>query len=274
MACIQLLKPTPSNSQSKIACFYADFSLQKRRIRLRNSGIQNNYRRFRVTCKVEDGDKQSNGLETRQIVIERTWFVDELINRIKCWLSLMNNMKIGLAETQEVDEKETNHPNCLYEEPPESLFTKELRRRGMTPTSLLEEKNKDSVREEIKFREEDGGWGYSRRNGITTGAETNLTGQREKSMALNSEGLEVSLFSIMAEHNGFAEWHSCYVAFSVDPVMFGFSTTVTDPHTLVQYFGAEFVHDGCDNPASPPPYVDPYELLEEERMYKTAPPLN
>ncbi|XP_042061521.1 uncharacterized protein LOC121805647 isoform X2 [Salvia splendens] len=177
MACIQLLKPTPSNSQSKIACFYADFSLQKRRIRLRNSGIQNNYRRFRVTCKVEDGDKQSNG-----------------------------------------------------EEPPESLFTKELRRRGMTPTSLLEEKNKDSVREEIKFREEDGGWGYSRRNGITTGAETNLTGQREKSMALNSEGLE--------------------------------------------YFGAEFVHDGCDNPASPPPYVDPYELLEEERMYKTAPPLN
>ncbi|XP_042065767.1 pyruvate kinase isozyme A, chloroplastic-like isoform X7 [Salvia splendens] len=46
--------------QSKIACFYADFSLQKRRIRLRNSGIQNNYRRFRVTCKVEDGGKQSN----------------------------------------------------------------------------------------------------------------------------------------------------------------------------------------------------------------------
>ena len=95
------------------------------------------------------------------------------------WLVILLHLQISL---------------CLYvsgEEPPESLFMKELRRRGMTPTSLLEEKNKDAVREEIKFREEDGGWGYSRRNGITTGAETNLTGQREKSMALNSEGLEV-----------------------------------------------------------------------------------
>ncbi|XP_042010248.1 uncharacterized protein LOC121758887 [Salvia splendens] len=178
MACLQLLKSAPSISQSKIGCSRADFSLQKRRIRLRNSGIANNYRRFRVNCKVEDGGKQSNG-----------------------------------------------------EEPPESLFMKELRRRGMTPTSLLEEKNKGVVREEeMKFREEDGGWGYSRRNGTTTGGETNLTGQRETSMALNSEGLG--------------------------------------------YFGTEFVHDGRDHPIAPPPYVDPYELLEEERMYKTAPPLN
>lgn len=69
---------------------------------------------------------------------------------------------------------------------------------------------------------------------------------------------------------------TCYVFlhFPVGHVMLGFSTTVTDPHTLVQYFGAEFVHDGRDNPVSPSPYVDPYELLEEERMYKTAPPLN
>lgn len=71
---------------------------------------------------------------------------------------------------------------------------KELRRRGMTPTSLLEEKNRSERDEEIKFKEEDGGWSYSRRNGITTGAETNLTDQREKSMALNSEGLEVGRF--------------------------------------------------------------------------------
>lgn len=88
-------------------------------------------------------------------------------------------------------------PLCLYvsgEEPPESLFMKELRRRGMTPTSLLEEKNRSERDEEIKFKEEDGGWSYSRRNGITTGAETNLTDQREKSMALNSEGLEVGGF--------------------------------------------------------------------------------
>lgn len=69
---------------------------------------------------------------------------------------------------------------------------KELRRRGMTPTSLLEEKNRGiEIEEEIKFREEDGGWSYSRRNGTTTGDGRNLTDQREKSMALNSEGLEV-----------------------------------------------------------------------------------
>lgn len=78
------------------------------------------------------------------------------------------------------------------EEPPESLFMKELRRRGMTPTSLLEEKNRSTNGDdEIKFREEDGGWSYSRRNGVTAGAETNLPDQREISMALNSEGLEV-----------------------------------------------------------------------------------
>ncbi|KAG6409013.1 hypothetical protein SASPL_132042 [Salvia splendens] len=250
MACLQLLKSAPSNSQTKISCFRADFSLQKRRIRPRNSGIANNYRRFRVNCKVEDGGKQSNG-----------------------------------------------------EEPPESLFMKELRRRGMTPTSLLEEKNKGVVREEeMKFREEDGGWGYSRRNGTTTGAETNLTGQRETSMALNSEGLEMYLLpdlgfdpawetSAYPGRNIFSDIlaiDSCkyytfpctisgnllITAFSVVPDMFGFSTNVTNLHDLVQYFGTEFVHDGCDHPITPPPYVDPYELLEEERMYKTAPPLN
>lgn len=81
----------------------------------------------------------------------------------------------------------------LGEEAPESLFTKELRRRGMKLDSLLEEKNKsiDSRKEEVRSREEDGGWSYSRRNGVTTDAETNVSNQREKSMALNSEGLEV-----------------------------------------------------------------------------------
>ncbi|XP_042006622.1 uncharacterized protein LOC121755384 [Salvia splendens] len=214
MACLQLLKSAPSNSQTKISCFRADFSLQKRRIRPRNSGIANNYRRFRVNCKVEDGGKQSNG-----------------------------------------------------EEPPESLFMKELRRRGMTPTSLLEEKNKGVVREEeMKFREEDGGWGYSRRNGTTTGAETNLTGQRETSMALNSEGLEglIPRGRLLLTLGG-----TFFLTFW--PLIL---VNITLFLALYLYFGTEFVHDGCDHPITPPPYVDPYELLEEERMYKTAPPLN
>ncbi|XP_047980409.1 uncharacterized protein LOC125222049 [Salvia hispanica] len=214
MACLQLLKSAPSNSQSKIGCFRADFSSQKRRIRLRNSGIANNYRRFRVNCKVEDGGKQSNG-----------------------------------------------------EEPPESLFMKELRRRGMTPTSLLEEKNTGVVRdEEMKFREEDGGWGYSRRNGTTTGAETNLTGQRETSMALNSEGLEglIPRGKLLLTLGG-TFFLTFWPLILVNIALF---------LALYLYFGTEFVHDGRDHPIAPPPYVDPYELLEEERMYKTAPPLN
>lgn len=83
----------------------------------------------------------------------------------------------------------------IGEEPPESLFMKELKRRGMTPTSLLEESNKSSYSDEqTKYREEDGG--FSQRNAVSTNAGMNLTNQREQSMALNSEGLEVGLISV------------------------------------------------------------------------------
>lgn len=61
----------------------------------------------------------------------------------------------------------------------------------MTPTSLLEETNKSSyLDEETRYKEEDGG--FSQRNAVSTNSGRNLTNQREQSMALNSEGLEVS----------------------------------------------------------------------------------
>lgn len=77
------------------------------------------------------------------------------------------------------------------EEPPESLFMKELKRRGMTPTSLLEDSKQSNygVDEEINLNEEDRG--FSNRNAVSTNVERNLENQRERSMALNSEGLEV-----------------------------------------------------------------------------------
>lgn len=79
------------------------------------------------------------------------------------------------------------------EEPTESLFMKELRRRGMTPTSLLEETNTNIKEEEqANSREEDGG--VYRRNAVSTDSGRNLTNQREQSMSLNSEGLEVGRF--------------------------------------------------------------------------------
>lgn len=78
------------------------------------------------------------------------------------------------------------------EEPPESLFMKELRRRGMSPTSLLEE----AERTEHGINDERGkeDRGFSSRNAVSTEVEKSLANQRERSMQLNSEGLEVEAF--------------------------------------------------------------------------------
>ena len=65
---------------------------------------------------------------------------------------------------------------------------KELRRRGISPTSLLEESDRSTIEEELT-KEADRS--YSKRNAVATGADKSLTNQREQSMALNSEGLEV-----------------------------------------------------------------------------------
>ncbi|GLJ30510.1 hypothetical protein SUGI_0603970 [Cryptomeria japonica] len=81
------------------------------------------------------------------------------------------------------------------EEPPESLFMKELKRRGMTPASLLEEDDKIPYglgNKETKTREE-GSDSFENRKDIGTVTGTNDWGQfnqRARSMALNSEGLE------------------------------------------------------------------------------------
>nr|XP_025703536.1 uncharacterized protein LOC112805358 [Arachis hypogaea] len=54
------------------------------------------------------------------------------------------------------------------EEPPESLFMKKLKRRGMTPTSLLEDYKQGNagVDEEVVVNEQDRG--LSRRNVVST----------------------------------------------------------------------------------------------------------
>lgn len=40
---------------------------------------------------------------------------------------------------------------------------------------------------------------------------------------------------------------------------------------LYVYFGPSFVHDASKTPVSPPPYIDPYELLEDERLSRPSP---
>ncbi|OIV91154.1 hypothetical protein TanjilG_30376 [Lupinus angustifolius] len=76
------------------------------------------------------------------------------------------------------------------EEPPESLFMKELRRRGMSPT-LLEDYKQDNLGldEEVYVNEENRS--FPDRKSVATDVKRSLYNQREQSIALNSEGLEV-----------------------------------------------------------------------------------
>ncbi|XP_052118920.1 uncharacterized protein LOC110272951 [Arachis duranensis] len=109
------------------------------------------------------------------------------------------------------------------EEPPESLFMKKLKRRGMTPTSLLEDykQGNSGVDEEVVVNEQDRG--LSRRNVVSTDVERSLKNPHNRRI----------LFS------------SLLVC------------------TMLQYFGPTFVHDASKMSLSPPQYVDPYALLED-----------
>nr|XP_010936235.1 uncharacterized protein LOC105055909 [Elaeis guineensis] len=160
------------------------------------------------------------------------------------------------------------------EEPPESLFMKELRRRGMTPTPLLEESKRGSSYElgekEMELKEESGrgrSTGQMNRNGVTSVEfEKGISDQRKRSMALNSEGLEglVPRAKLLLTIGGTFFW-------GFWPVIL---ITVAFFAALYFYFGPHFVHDASKMPVSPPPYVDPYTLLEDERLSQVVPRVN
>ncbi|KAH8498616.1 hypothetical protein H0E87_017518 [Populus deltoides] len=162
-----------------------------------------------------------------------------------------------------VQEEDNNQRNG--EEPTESLFMKELKRRGMTPTSLLEETNRGNYRveDEMKIGEEDRG--FSKRNPVSTELDKSLSNQREKSMALNSEGLEglIPRAKLLLTLGG-----TFFLGFW--PLIL---ITVAFFSSLYFYFGPSFVHDGSNASFSPPQYIDPYELLEDERISQIAPSL-
>lgn len=84
--------------------------------------------------------------------------------------------------------------NFAGEEPPESLFMKELRRRGMNPTSLVEDMKRTDYGKENEMSVREADQGFSKRNAVSTEIDKELANQRERSIALNSEGLEVDLF--------------------------------------------------------------------------------
>ncbi|GMH13576.1 hypothetical protein Nepgr_015417 [Nepenthes gracilis] len=143
------------------------------------------------------------------------------------------------------------------EEPPESLFMKELRRRGINPTSLLEEGNRSTLNEEMK--EQEGDRVLAKRNAISTDSDDSLTNQREQSMALNSEGLEglVPRAKLLLTLGG-------TFFFGLWPLIL---MTVAFFSALYLYLGPNFIHDASKTSITPPPqYIDPYVLLQEKRI--------
>ncbi|XP_071736821.1 uncharacterized protein [Rutidosis leptorrhynchoides] len=160
--------------------------------------------------------------------------------------------------------RDTDDNESKGEEPTESLFMKELKRRGMTPTSLLEESWSTSKDDNITYKEEDGG--YTNRNAVSTDYEKSLTNQREQSMALNSEGLEglIPRAKVLLTLGG-----TYFLAFW--PLIL---VTVASFSAVYLYFGPKFVHDATTRQVHLPQYVDPYALLEDQRISETAPRLN
>ncbi|QCE08425.1 hypothetical protein DEO72_LG9g3454 [Vigna unguiculata] len=152
------------------------------------------------------------------------------------------------------------------EEPPESLFMKELKRRGMTPTSLLDDYKQSNYEldEEVFVNEEDRG--FPKRKSVSTNVERSLENQRERSMALNSEGLEglIPRAKLLLTIGG-----TFFLGFG--PLILIIVATFS---ALYFYFGPTFVHDASKMATSPPQYVDPYALLEDERISQIAPRLN
>ncbi|KAJ1697035.1 hypothetical protein LUZ63_005547 [Rhynchospora breviuscula] len=156
----------------------------------------------------------------------------------------------------------TFHVSCRLggdnngEEPPESLFMKELKRRGMTPGSLLE---KDMEEEAEAGTDSKAG---PKRPDSGVEFEKEISDQRKRSMALNSEGLEgliprAKLLLSIGSTFFLGFWPLITLTFGVFAILYF-------------YFGPSFVHDASKTPISAPPYIDPYSLLEDERLSEAA----
>ncbi|XP_022991980.1 uncharacterized protein LOC111488465 isoform X1 [Cucurbita maxima] len=157
-----------------------------------------------------------------------------------------------------------SHKESNGEEPPESLFMKELKKRGITPTSLLE----DTKSTEFELGGETTGENidFSGTSAVSTEVSKSLSNQRERSMQLNSEGLEglIPRAKLLLTLGG-----TFFLGFWPLIVI-----TVAFFFAFYFFFGSSFVHDGTQTPPSPPPYVYPYAPLEDERISQIAPRVN
>uniref|UniRef100_A0ACD5WWD3 Uncharacterized protein n=1 Tax=Avena sativa TaxID=4498 RepID=A0ACD5WWD3_AVESA len=119
--------------------------------------------------------------------------------------------------------------------------------------------------------EEGGPGGEARRKRIVGSAAaefqraaTGVDGQRERSMSLNSEGLEglVPRAKVLVSLGG-----TFFLAFG--PLIIVIVSLFAGVYL---YFGQSFIHDGSNKPVTPPPYIKPYELLEDDRI--SRPPVD
>ncbi|KAK1300510.1 hypothetical protein QJS10_CPB13g00020 [Acorus calamus] len=168
------------------------------------------------------------------------------------------------------------HETCAEksEQDLRSLCERLIKRTRFTPGSVLVRSPKRhgsnlAVHDGEGKGERDGSGGgrqgSRKRNGVgvSEDVEKGLANQRERSMALNSEGLEglIPRAKLLLTLGG-----TFFLGFW--PLIL---ITVTVSLTLYFYFGPSFVHDASKSSMSPPPYIDPYTLLEDDRLSQSAP---
>ncbi|KAL0052728.1 hypothetical protein WJX82_006723 [Trebouxia sp. C0006] len=139
----------------------------------------------------------------------------------------------------------SSHLICfLCTESPESLFQKELNRRGINSSSL--DTADDRQGEPSSSREASPPPQF---------ADKNMSGgQLERSRKLNSEGLEglIPRATSLAQLGG-----SFFLAFL--PAVLVISLLFS---AIYFVYGQDFIHGGDHLRSAPPPYLDPFDLLD------------
>ncbi|KAG6541906.1 hypothetical protein Mapa_016734 [Marchantia paleacea] len=159
-----------------------------------------------------------------------------------------------------------NGNNTTGDDPVETLFMRELRRRGISSDG------KGSAGTETRTKSDDDNGsgpgsserGWSQQGGPKTKSPSQWTAaetedQLKRSRALNSEGLEglIPRATELLKLGG-----SFWIVFW--PLILASLATFI---TLYVYFGANFLHTGNSiYPGGRPPYIEPYQLLEEETI--------
>eukprot|EP00250_Pteridium_aquilinum_P005754 c15805_g1_i2 orf=229-876(-) len=151
-------------------------------------------------------------------------------------------------------------PDNPGEEPPETLFMKELKRRGLSQAAKDDE-SRSGLGTETKVDTNEVNSALKEaqaRNSIPLFDERRQSDQRKQSMALNSEGLEglIPRARALLSLGG-----SFFLVFW--PLIL---SSVTLFAALYFYYGPIFLHSGHGVEEKERPYVDPYELLENERI--------